>query len=154
MDAYQVLQVNRGDTIEVIKKQYHKLAHLNHPDKGGSVDKMKEINAAWTWIQANYGKGGSYSGNFGRNEWFYEKEDWHYNPFEHEKAWREAYNEQQRKNQEDLERVRKWFYEQSFNFDFGWDTKGETPNSTNRKSYTAEELMKEGEKQKNEGSFY
>lgn len=51
VDYYLVLEVQRTDTLEVIKKSYHRLAHKHHPDKGGSIEKMKELNVAWDWMQ-------------------------------------------------------------------------------------------------------
>ena len=35
--------INRAD----IKKQYHFLAKKNHPDKGGSAEKMEQLNWAY-----------------------------------------------------------------------------------------------------------
>ena len=34
-------------TVEDIKKEYRRLAMLHHPDRGGSTEKMQEINAAY-----------------------------------------------------------------------------------------------------------
>ncbi|GAK63165.1 TPR-like protein [Moesziomyces antarcticus] len=46
-DYYKVLGVKRTDAIATIKKAYRKLARENHPDKGGSQEKMAAINEAW-----------------------------------------------------------------------------------------------------------
>lgn len=35
------------ETLEDLKKQYHKLAMKHHPDVGGSTDDMKEINSEY-----------------------------------------------------------------------------------------------------------
>ena len=35
-----------------LKSQFHKLAQVNHPDRGGSVDAMQEINAAYEVLKA------------------------------------------------------------------------------------------------------
>ncbi|EST08488.1 Tetratricopeptide repeat [Kalmanozyma brasiliensis GHG001] len=46
-DYYKVLGVKRSDSLPTIKKAYRKLARENHPDKGGSQEKMAQINEAW-----------------------------------------------------------------------------------------------------------
>lgn len=46
-DYYKVLGVKRSDPLPVIKKAYRKMARENHPDKGGSQEKMAQINEAW-----------------------------------------------------------------------------------------------------------
>jgi molecular chaperone DnaJ len=46
-DYYQILGVDRSASAEEIRKAYHKLAHLHHPDKGGDEKKFKEINEAY-----------------------------------------------------------------------------------------------------------
>lgn len=38
---------NNPQTLEELKKQYKKLAMQHHPDVGGSVEKMQEINAEY-----------------------------------------------------------------------------------------------------------
>ena len=43
---YEVLEVAPTATQEEIKKAYKKMALKHHPDKGGDIDKFKEINAA------------------------------------------------------------------------------------------------------------
>ncbi len=46
-DYYKVLGVKRTDPLSTIKKAYRKMARENHPDKGGSQEKMAQINEAW-----------------------------------------------------------------------------------------------------------
>ena len=41
---------------EVIKKHYREKAKENHPDVTGSDEKMKEINAAYEWLDSNIEK--------------------------------------------------------------------------------------------------
>lgn len=47
MDHYQTLGVPKTASASEIKKAYRKLALENHPDRGGSLDKIKEINNAY-----------------------------------------------------------------------------------------------------------
>lgn len=46
-DPYAVLGLSRGATPEEVKKAFHRLAHLHHPDKGGDAEKFKEVSAAY-----------------------------------------------------------------------------------------------------------
>ncbi|CDU25700.1 related to DnaJ homolog subfamily C member 3 [Sporisorium scitamineum] len=46
-DYYKILGVKRTDDLATIKKAYRKMARENHPDKGGSQEKMAQINEAW-----------------------------------------------------------------------------------------------------------
>lgn len=50
MDPYTILGVRGNASEEEIKKAYKKLAKEHHPDKGGSEEKFKEINGAYTQI--------------------------------------------------------------------------------------------------------
>lgn len=43
---YDILGISRDSTIDDIKKAYKKAALAHHPDKGGNVEKFKEVNAA------------------------------------------------------------------------------------------------------------
>ena len=44
---YDALGLQRGASVDQIKGAYKKLAIQNHPDKGGDVEKFKEISAAY-----------------------------------------------------------------------------------------------------------
>lgn len=50
-DPYTVLGVRYGATPEEIKKAFHKLAHVHHPDKGGDAEKFKEVSAAYALLK-------------------------------------------------------------------------------------------------------
>ena len=39
--------------IEDVKRQYHKLVIENHPDRGGSEEAMKAINAEWDYLKTH-----------------------------------------------------------------------------------------------------
>ena len=55
-EAYRLLGSSREDTDNEVKKKYHKMVMLYHPDKhvGGNIEyatqKMQEINAAYERI--------------------------------------------------------------------------------------------------------
>jgi len=59
--ATDILEIKTHDicysdlTLEYLKKQYHKLALLNHPDKNGNTDesneKFKQINEAYHYLK-------------------------------------------------------------------------------------------------------
>jgi curved DNA-binding protein CbpA len=57
VEAMKILEINKkkGLTMEYIKKQYHKLALKNHPDKNGntseSTEKFKKINEAYEFLK-------------------------------------------------------------------------------------------------------
>lgn len=44
---YQILQIPKTATQQEIKKSYRRLAMIHHPDKGGDIDKFKEIKQAY-----------------------------------------------------------------------------------------------------------
>lgn len=52
MNPYEILGVRQGATKEEIKKAYLRLAHIHHPDKGGSEEKFKEITNAYNQIKS------------------------------------------------------------------------------------------------------
>jgi len=55
-DPFKVLGVKADASKAEIKKAYYKAARDNHPDKGGSVEAMKEINKAYVQITNGPGK--------------------------------------------------------------------------------------------------
>ncbi len=50
MNYYKILEVDQNSDINKIKLAYRKLAKKYHPDKGGNVDKFKEINSAYSTL--------------------------------------------------------------------------------------------------------
>jgi len=48
--ALDILGLPKLITKEDIKKQYHFLAKKNHPDLGGSMEDMEQINSAYTLL--------------------------------------------------------------------------------------------------------
>jgi DnaJ family protein A protein 2 len=47
MSLYERLSLDKGCSPEEIKKSYHKLSKVHHPDKGGDPEKFKEIQHAY-----------------------------------------------------------------------------------------------------------
>lgn len=47
MDPYEVLQVHHDAEPDVIRAAYRVLARKNHPDAGGTAERMTALNAAW-----------------------------------------------------------------------------------------------------------
>jgi curved DNA-binding protein CbpA len=45
--AYFIFGVSPNTTLGELKKRYWRLAKIHHPDSGGKVDKMQEINDAY-----------------------------------------------------------------------------------------------------------
>ena len=46
-DPYRVLGMSPNDSVENIKTRYRQLALERHPDRGGSVEGMRELNLAY-----------------------------------------------------------------------------------------------------------
>jgi len=62
-ELYEILAVKKGATASEIKKAYHSLARVEHPDKGGDPEKFKKIQAAYEVLKddekrAKYDAGG------------------------------------------------------------------------------------------------
>ncbi|MFP2934433.1 J domain-containing protein [Pyxidicoccus sp. 3LG] len=49
-DPYRLLGVSPLDSAETVRARYHELAMERHPDRGGSAEKMRELNAAYERI--------------------------------------------------------------------------------------------------------
>lgn len=49
-DPYRLLGVSKTDTPERIRDRYRELALENHPDRGGSADRMRALNEAYERI--------------------------------------------------------------------------------------------------------
>jgi curved DNA-binding protein CbpA len=47
VDPYQILQVDRTAEPDVIRAAYRTLARRHHPDMGGDLARMAELNEAW-----------------------------------------------------------------------------------------------------------
>tara|TARA_R100001460_G_scaffold29040_7_gene57895 strand:+ start:3577 stop:4377 length:801 start_codon:yes stop_codon:yes gene_type:complete len=56
-DPYSVLGVERGASLDDVKKAYRKLTLKHHPDRGGDEAKFKEINDAYENIKNPKAKG-------------------------------------------------------------------------------------------------
>lgn len=50
MNPLETLGLKHGATDDEIKKAYKKMAFKHHPDKGGDIEKFKEINEAYTTL--------------------------------------------------------------------------------------------------------
>lgn len=48
---YEILGLNEGASLEEIKKAYHNLVIKYHPDHGGNIEKMAEINLAYNFLK-------------------------------------------------------------------------------------------------------
>jgi curved DNA-binding protein CbpA len=46
-EYYKILKINKDATLTEIKRAYRDLARQNHPDKGGDIEKMKDLNEAY-----------------------------------------------------------------------------------------------------------
>ncbi len=49
-DPYRLMGVSPLDSLETIRARYHELALERHPDRGGSADRMRELNDAYERI--------------------------------------------------------------------------------------------------------
>lgn len=50
-NPYEVLGVAYKASAEDLRKAYLDACRANHPDKGGSPEKMEAIHAAWSWLE-------------------------------------------------------------------------------------------------------
>ncbi|MGH2467562.1 MAG: DnaJ domain-containing protein [Candidatus Limnocylindrales bacterium] len=51
LDPYDVLQVGPGADARAVRAAYRRLAHLHHPDRGGSSEAMASLNAAYAVLR-------------------------------------------------------------------------------------------------------
>jgi protein-arginine kinase activator protein McsA len=49
-DPYHLLGVSPRDSADVVRTRYRELALESHPDRGGSAERMREVNAAYERI--------------------------------------------------------------------------------------------------------
>ncbi len=49
---YHTLNLRAGVSLDAVKRSYHRLALKFHPDRGGSLEKMQQINAAYDAVVA------------------------------------------------------------------------------------------------------
>ena len=57
INYYEILGVPENATLEEIKKAYRKKASVAHPDKGGDVEMMKQVNVAYDLLKTKSGPG-------------------------------------------------------------------------------------------------
>lgn len=50
MHRYKLLGLVQSCTKDEIKKAFHKMAMIHHPDKGGDVKKFIEVKEAYEWL--------------------------------------------------------------------------------------------------------
>ncbi|MEX0596803.1 MAG: DnaJ domain-containing protein, partial [Candidatus Paceibacterota bacterium] len=74
VDSYAILQIDRNSTPDVVKKAYHALAKIYHPDKPtGNTEMFKILTQAYNDIMSKFGGGGKSTGvrnaanNYGRD---------------------------------------------------------------------------------------
>jgi hypothetical protein len=53
-DPYRILGVSPTDPADAIRRRYRELAFQCHPDRGGSVEKMAELNRAYERITSHH----------------------------------------------------------------------------------------------------
>ena len=56
-DALELFGIKKVPDEKELKDLYRKLSIQNHPDKGGSVEMMQDVNAAYELLRNNIGKG-------------------------------------------------------------------------------------------------
>jgi curved DNA-binding protein CbpA len=50
-EAFTLLGLTISSSIPQVKKRYWQLARTHHPDNGGSVEKMKDVNEAYRLVK-------------------------------------------------------------------------------------------------------
>ena len=67
---YKILGLADFASVEEIKKAYRSLALQHHPDRGGSVEKMQQLNEAYDYLIKNKEAYDRQLGALGRNQGF------------------------------------------------------------------------------------
>jgi DnaJ-domain-containing protein 1 len=52
-DPYRLLGVSPADSPERVREAYRDAARANHPDRGGSVERMRQVNEAYERIASH-----------------------------------------------------------------------------------------------------
>ena len=89
-DPYQILKVHSCSKLEDIKKAYIELVKIHHPDKGGDVKAMLEINAAWEILKKKH-------------------KDLNLNKFNNSKIYNHIEYKKDTTNYSKSEEIKKWF---------------------------------------------
>src|SRR5574343_1989000 len=53
-DAWELLELKKGSSLQQIIKAYRKLSMKLHPDRGGAEAAFKQMKAAYEWLLDNY----------------------------------------------------------------------------------------------------
>ncbi|MBW3041184.1 J domain-containing protein [Prochlorococcus marinus] len=88
-DPYQILKVHPKTNLQDIKKAYRELVKIHHPDKGGDIKVMLEINAAWEILKTKHknNKVNKIDNCNANRETRYKKETTHSSQSEDIKTW-------------------------------------------------------------------
>lgn len=89
-EAKKIFGISGSISSDELKKKYKQLAIQNHPDKGGSVAKMQDVNQAFEML-SKYGSSSSYGS---RGDWTPPSRDQQQRDFEERKKRREHENKQ------------------------------------------------------------
>lgn len=61
-EALKVMGISAGSSQEDLKKRFHALAHLHHPDKGGNGEIFKKVSQAYQVLKSGIPAGNTSSG--------------------------------------------------------------------------------------------
>lgn len=99
MNDYNILGIPYGSSKDEIKKAFRRLAHIHHPDKGGSSQKFSEISSAYSRLMKedhppiNSTKKNGFTGKDPINDFWKKTHRWHAEPFKD--VFRKASQQQQ-----------------------------------------------------------